>query len=446
MQKGTDMVDTVEEFKAADIPIGVFFEMQDLEEFHKKVEAQNWYPNQVKSLFATPRFVATPYDPHGGWPRSLTFETNANIAIPAGWTFKLKRLGAPPFTMQFGTRAHSVASTGADPEIFVVDGANRLLPAFRFLPEKEKAPMHPFYCSNAHASTMAGKAYWDGFQAEFSTYPRSCHGYFMDGVRAGLKRVLAEARKVNPKAKFTLKNVFRLTPDMLMSAAPEQVALGCDPSFNAYGAEPFVAGDPRSLPYRVAGGHIHLAISKLTEKMRENIIKGIDLLVGIPSVGMFAEIDNPIRRRFYGRAGEYRSPAYGLEYRVLSNAWLGDPSVAHLIFQLVRKSAAIRDLEVPYADMGTSPEQVQEIINNCDVKAARELVEKNKNVYEIFARSSGFGYEECIQGFIDITLGGVESRFKDYRDVEQNWMLNTTWRGHSEASTKTWRYAMAKIT
>ena len=60
----------------------------------------------------------------------------------------------------------NIEYSGWDPEIFVEDEKG-IVPAFQFLPNK-----------TAGIPTGRGRAYYDGFQAEFTTTPIHCHGRF----------------------------------------------------------------------------------------------------------------------------------------------------------------------------------------------------------------------------------------------------------------------------
>jgi hypothetical protein len=367
------------------------------------------------------------------------------FCLPKGAVIEAAEIQNPPFSAFFASWTHhGVMSSGCDPEIFVVDGRNRLIPAFEFLPNKDEAKFHD---CNVRASRdthltylkQTGKTYWDGFQAEFTTKPIGCHGYAFDMVRAGLLAIRQQARAYSPNAKLSLKSVFRIPEPMLQQVAPEHVALGCDPSYNAYGATPFTVENPRDLPYRVAGGHIHFAIDKKRRDEIPGIVKALDFFTGIPTVAMFADIDDPLRRQFYGKAGEYRTPPHGLEYRVLSNAWLGHPAIGHMVWDLARQCVAFGEAVIPYEEFGTSLDGVQDIINNCDVKAARKMVTQHKSVWEAAMRRVSWAHnEKATKAFFDVVAGGVETMFPDYRKVELNWDLNGQWNHHTNSMVDSW--------
>lgn len=334
-------------------------------------------------------------------------------------------------------------TTGSDPEMFVVRGRDHanLLPAFKFLPTQEEAVKNnpspspsTFYKPNVPAYS-----YRDGFAAECFINPCSCHGYFINYLRDGLKSILASARNFDRTAKLTIQNTFAI-PQITMDEATEtDVALGCQPSKNAYNNFPELPRDGREFRMRFAGGHVHLGISEEKNVDTEEAVKSIDIIAGIPAVAAFASIDNPIRRQFYGRAGEYRKPAHGIEYRTLSNAWLVSGPIAHIFLSLCRAGLKVgvnklRPLfEIP-------EEKVQEIINFCDVKSARKFVLDRAEAYQILLQMDGTGRAngDAEKAFKQLIAGGVETLYPDYDDLEKNWKMNETWFGESNEQRETW--------
>lgn len=351
----------------------------------------------------------------------------------------------PSFLWQMKDVSHNVQTSGWDPEVFVEDENGIVIPAFHFLPDKA----HPKKTTAEHCvgTECEGNVYFDGFQAEFTTRAQSCHGYGMDYVRGGLHKVLVEAQKFNPKAKLSTKNVFEIPNRFLMEATPDQVGLGCMPSLNAYGRESFTIDDPRMLPVRVAGGHIHYGlmsksdmekIKKLTPPTIQQRIKAIDRLAGIATVAMFDEVDNPLRREFYGRAGEYRETKYGYEYRVLSNAWLGAPEVAHIVMEMTRSANRLAWFTDEQIGWKINDAKVQEIINYCDVKSARKFVMANWNIWEMIFKERFYSYPEAVPKLKEAIEGGIHAAYPKFGDIEGNWHLKGDWLIHSDNSKSTW--------
>lgn len=333
-------------------------------------------------------------------------------------------------------------TTGSDPEIFVIKGGGEqksLLPAFRFLPTQKVAQeAHPQKLDFSFHTTNPAYAYRDGFAAECFVQPVSCHGYFVDFLRKALLKVRDAAQNFDRTAKLTIKNTVTIPKSVMESIEDEDAALGCMPSLNAYGDQPDLPTDGRKFLQRFVGGHVHLGIAAdVAEKDAENIVKGCDIIAGIPAVAIFASIDTPARRKYYGRAGEYRLPKHGIEYRTLSNAWLAAPEVAHLMLNLVRCGAKVgKHGFLKY--MNITEDKAREIINSCDVQEARKYVMGNLPIFTTLLTGDGSTSGTDDRGFKAIIEGGVEAVIPTFDNLDLNWKLDSNWANHSDALNKSW--------
>ena len=61
---------------------------------------------------------------------------------------------------------------GTDPEVFAVDAKGQVIPAFEYLPEKKDALK---IMNKSVLEPQIGTAFYDGFQAEFTIGPITCH-------------------------------------------------------------------------------------------------------------------------------------------------------------------------------------------------------------------------------------------------------------------------------
>lgn len=326
---------------------------------------------------------------------------------------------------------------GSDPEVFVETAKGALIPAFAFLPSKEKPILAAAPHTNSGANKTRNKLYWDGFQAEFDTQADHCMGWQADSIQAGLKGILVEARKHDKTSRLSMRTVFDIPPDMLANSAPEHVAFGCMPSLNAYGMEG-KKGNGADIPYRTAGGHIHFGPDH-RPKWREDadlIVKGLDAILGVACVALFAKLDDPRRREMYGLAGEYRLPPHGIEYRALSNAWLSHPVIANLVFDLARSAYvfAHKGLLAKYWK-GDEKETIS-VMNSCDVAGAKAILERNSGIFKKIAGSRYGGNSVVGQWIFDACINGIESVIKDPLDIEGNWNLSGTWQTHSNGPGK----------
>ena len=332
--------------------------------------------------------------------------------------------------------------TGSDPEIFVTRGVkNSLLPAFKFLPTQKDATKDVTRPKNAYDYGVGpdSTVYRDGFAAEYYVRPVACHAYLVDYIRDGLIKVEAAAKKFDATAKLTIKNTFTVPATTMAAAKDEDVAFGCMPSLHAYGDKPNLPTDARGFKLRFAGGHVHLG-GTFTPDAALEVVKSIDIVAAIPAVAIFAHQDSPVRRQFYGRAGEYRTPKHGIEYRTLSNGWLAGPAITHLMLNLVRAGARV-GLHDYRKYFGMDEEQVKEIINFCDVKTARAWLAKHEQIFMKLITSDGVYTtgNGALKAWQMITQGGLEEIYPDPDDIPKNWLFTgTKWATHSEGPKCDW--------
>lgn len=319
---------------------------------------------------------------------------------------------------------------GSDPEIFVEDREGKLIPAFKFLPGKDK----PALTANQEYlfNTFGGcPMYWDGYQAEFTTRPARCLGHHGDSIAAGMRGVYDAAKNSFPDAKLSLRSVFNLDPKELATAEEEHVSFGCMPSKNAYGLKVEMP-PPRMVPFRSAGGHIHFGVGELWHPHAEKIVKALDAVLGVACVSLFAEFDNPNRRRLYGLPGEYRTPKHGIEYRPLSNAWLCHPMIMNLVFDLARKCVMFGQKDYMKFWDATEEETIECIVN-CDVEAAHKILKRNKVIFKSILNASYHKENKLIELLYDLFINGISSAINNPHDFVTNWRLHTGWIYHRGA-------------
>lgn len=325
---------------------------------------------------------------------------------------------------------------GSDPEIFVEDEQGKIIPAFTFLGSK---------AGRENITRQKRPVYWDGPQAEFETVAGGCLAYHVDSIQEGLEVVYKAAKKVNKGARLSIKTVMEVGYDVLQNAKEEHIALGCMPSENVYGLKGKEV-PARELPFRSAGGHIHFGIGEKNknEDAVKQMVRALDAILAVSCVSLFAKYDNPIRRQFYGMAGEYRTPKHGLEYRVLSNAWICHPMIAHLVCDLARKCVVFGEKGfLKYWEAGE--EETLACIQNCDVDLAHKIMERNKPaLLKIFRAAYNYLSEKQLENAYHIFYDGVDAAIKNPSDVAANWKLDGGWVIHSGADGSTCNAGMQK--
>lgn len=328
--------------------------------------------------------------------------------------------------------SHGGLFLGSDPEMFVENSKGDLIPAFHFLGSKDIP--NKTWNSTYGNQTM----YWDGYQAEFTTSPQSCLGHHVDSVHAGLKGLLIAARKHDPTARLSVKTTFDVPQDNLNNDKDEHVNFGCMPSLNAYGLEGLKVNG-REVDYRSAGGHIHIGYNKGTEEETKRIVRAMDSILGVACVGLFANYDEPRRRRMYGLPGEYRLPAHGIEYRVLSNAWLFHPLIMNLVFDIARKSFVIGRNNLLLYWQAEEKETI-DTIKFCDIDQAKIILERNKKVFMQILMSC-YHTDKAMENIFDAFKNGMDNIVSDPKDVGGNWNLDSEWRTHSDGVGKNVLYS-----
>jgi hypothetical protein len=216
---------------------------------------------------------------------------------------------------------------GCDPELFVTrDG--KLVSGHGLIPGTKKDPF----------KVERGAVQVDGMALEFNIDPASDENQFVNNINV----VLAEMQKMIPGHEMLTIPVAHFGAEMIASQPLVARELGCDPDYNAWegGRE-----NPRpdvDLPFRTASGHVHIGWTQdqdINDPGHRHacieLVKQLDFYLGLPSVIFDKDTE---RRSLYGKAGAFRFKPYGVEYRVLSNAWLKSDELKAWVFRATNKA------------------------------------------------------------------------------------------------------------
>lgn len=116
--------------------------------------------------------------------------------------------------------------------------------------------------------------------------------------------------------------------------------------------------------------HIHIGYENPTDEISEEIVKVLDLFLGIPS--LFIDKDTE-RRKMYGKAGCFRFKEYGVEYRVLGNFVIQDQDTVNWLFRNIE--AALEFINTG-AFVDQDEKNITEAINTNNLDLAKVLVDK----------------------------------------------------------------------
>lgn len=252
---------------------------------------------------------------------------------------------------------------GADPEVFVSHNG-KLVSAHGLIKGNKHDPF----------KVDRGAVQVDGMALEFNINPAASEAEWMGNIN-GVLDILASMvpeHKLEciPTAVFGLEYI---------RAQPEEAKeLGCDPDYNAY----TVAVNPRpngETDFRTGAGHIHFGLPEtggnapvedkdyigwLAAKVRE-----LDFYLGLPSLFYDADIK---RRELYGKAGAFRPKKYGMEYRTLSNQWLGNDTLKRWAYKAsVDAMERIESGVSLFKKYGTA---AQQIVNKSDKNEAARII------------------------------------------------------------------------
>lgn len=348
---------------------------------------------------------------------------------------------APKVLPLRAARYHS--TIGADPELFALRTDGSLFPSFEFLGEKHDYDTDPLGPAADHTA-----AYWDGYQAEFAFLPDKCMDILVSRMWRGLKKVLDSARATDPGARLSVQTTMDIPMDRLRADREEYVQFGCNPSLNVYGDHP-PKQEGKDVPFRSSGGHLHFSIPDGNEnKHLPRIIKELDRILGVISVAMFQYYDTPVRRILYGRAGEYRAPKYGFEYRPLSSAWTMHPGITQFVFEMARHiiGATLKGgVDEPLSWWDVTEDEARLCINNCDVTAAQALIDRNRDSLVVLLlampRTDTCSLVE-VNKLIDGPLKhGVHTAYRNPDQYSEAWALDKTAPSTMQREVRQWSRA-----
>lgn len=252
---------------------------------------------------------------------------------------KLHKIIKRKFRMSLTKPSDISPTMGCDPEFFFlkngkVIGAEKILPEHGLL---------------IRGDINSSKFIIDGVQAELNPRPNYCRANLGNEIRLCFQTLLIEMEKKGVKANFN--TTVEISKKNLMELDAKSKLFGCAPSKSIYKS---AAGckieeiDPIKYRTRAAGGHIHIGketnpivLQRALVTECEKTVKMLDIICGNTCVLVDRDEGNIERRKVYGRAGEYRLPPHGLEYRTLSNFWLTSNQLLSLAFGLARLSVQL---------------------------------------------------------------------------------------------------------
>lgn len=164
---------------------------------------------------------------------------------------------------------------------------------------------------------------------------------------------------------------------------PQARMFGCEPSWNVYLKDQSPSPSSRT-KWRGCGGHIHIGYNEPDQDTSELLVYGMDMILGLKSI----IIDPDTKRRTtYGKAGEFRWKDFGIEYRTLSNFWIKNNQLMGWVYESTALVIDIINEGIMLELIEKYANDVQNAINNSNVKLAEEtltlIINHYKEVKEI---------------------------------------------------------------
>jgi hypothetical protein len=262
---------------------------------------------------------------------------------------------------------------GADPELMLRSPAGTLTSAIPLIAGTKLEPL----------PVKKGAIQRDNVMAEFNVAPANSSEEFVENMRT----VLGELAQVVAPNHLLVNAYAQYSEEELDH--PEARKFGCEPDFCAWPNREgrlfrnVVPGHLAFEPFRSCGGHIHVGHKPATREMLENphgkleVVKMMDVFLGIPSVLLDRAPASKLRRGLYGKAGAHRPKPYGVEYRTLGNFWVSSPDLVDLMYELTDVAVNLTLDGESENVFGLIPQRkIQDIVNNSRPRLAKRAVEE----------------------------------------------------------------------
>lgn len=255
---------------------------------------------------------------------------------------------------------------GADPEMFLwSEKEQRFVPVCGLVGGTKDKPL---------AITSKGHAVQeDNVMVEYCIPACASRNDFVDAIQFVKKHI--DETILAPKGLVSkcVASAFFRAEDLQSEQAQH---FGCDPDYNAYTFEPNIVGRGNPL-LRTAGGHIHIGYDNNNPEKSFEIVKAMDLFLGLPSIILDTDTE---RRKMYGKAGAYRIKRYGVEYRVLSTFWTENSQLIEWAFNSTQEA-------IDFVNAGgiiTNEGEIQNAINTCNKEQVLDILDSyNIDVEEL---------------------------------------------------------------
>lgn len=222
---------------------------------------------------------------------------------------------------------------GADPEVFLKVGTKNIS-SHGLINGDKKNPL----------KVDKGAVQIDGTALEFNIDPASTEEEFVGNIKMVMSTMEAMVKEKVPTGRIDISPSVIYDEMYFNNEIPLSAKeLGCDPDYNAYTGRANPPPDPSKIKWptmRTGSGHIHIGWGEKMEPLDPDHMADCMFITKVMDAVLYnisGEWDQDDRRSaLYGKPGAFRPKPYGMEYRVLSNAWLGSEKTIGKVFKYTR--------------------------------------------------------------------------------------------------------------
>lgn len=248
---------------------------------------------------------------------------------------------------------------GADPEIFVGDGASVRSIVGRIGGTKEFP--RPLPLGDGFAVQE------DNVALEFNIPASDSKEAFVGNISMAMQ-FLEQLVQDQHQLRFVKDSAIIFPEDELNT--PESRTFGCDPDFNAWTGKRNPRPKAADWRLRSCGGHVHIGADGLTKDQKFQVAQACDLFLGVPSV---LQDSGLLRKELYGAAGACRLKPYGLEYRTLSNYWVFSKELTAWVYDNAKQAY---EFVINGRSLSDDADAIVHAINSNDGGLAHNLINK----------------------------------------------------------------------
>ena len=254
---------------------------------------------------------------------------------------------------------------GSDPEVFIYQrGREEFISSIGLIPGTK---------GNAVPMGNLGRGFGlqiDNVLAEYNIPPVTSKEQFIKNIEKG-RDYIDSFLKENYGKEYGIVCAASAYFQNSELKSKEALEFGCSSDINAWTEEtnPKPEGDKTNL--RTTGCHIHIGYDNPKTYISIELVKALDLFLGVPSVILDKDTE---RRQLYGKAGSFRLTPYGVEYRVLSGYFIDNAALIGWMYDQTMEAIKFVNEEKTVDNFNNA---IVSCINNSNYKLAQEICAKN---------------------------------------------------------------------